>query len=138
MTDVPTAPRPAMPVAPEAPLPSRAAPPVDPYREMAATIKRNKRKTGKRKVGKHPALAAPYGKKKKAKRIPFRAQFTNQAPKNPNRPLELKTQLANVLALLPGMKKPEVEAFTAAMGQMQALSRSGRRRVLTALGQVYP
>jgi hypothetical protein len=78
-------------------------------------------------------------KVKKAKRTPQPLSKTiNQGrPKNPNRPLELKNQLHTVLMLVAGLPKNEVSTFTAAMGQLGNLSRSGRKRVLDALRQVY-
>jgi hypothetical protein len=58
--------------------------------------------------------------------------------KNPNRPLENKTRLHQVLTLTNQLRKPELNKFAAIMQHLEKLSRGGRRRVLNALGQVYP
>lgn len=59
------------------------------------------------------------------------------SPKNPNRPLEMKNQLSAVLSMVGTLQKSELVFFSQAVPAMQALSRSGRRRVIAALQQVY-
>lgn len=90
------------------------------------------------------ALAAAKPKKKKAKkRTRTIRQIIQAAPretgraKNPNRPLEMKNQLSAVLSMVGTLQKAELVFFSQAVPAMQALSRSGRKRVIAALQQVY-
>lgn len=66
----------------------------------------------------------------------FAANRTDR-PKNPNRPLEMKNQLSAVLSMVGTLQKAELVFFSQAVPAMQALSRSGRKRVIAALQQVY-
>lgn len=143
-------PVPAMPVAaaptnpaPSDSLPSRAqagngvsiatrAPSREPtMRGKAKTVKA----APKRKV----RAVKTVSKKKPAKRRPAHKTAPQPAPaKNPNRPLEMKSQLQAVLAMSSVLSKPEMAIFATAMQGMQELSRNSRRRVIAALAQVYP
>lgn len=90
------------------------------YKGIARRVKRAL--TGqKRVVGKHPALALPYGKQ----------------PKNPNRPLEMKHQLSALVGAIGGMAKNAIPVLGKIVEQMLDLSRTERKEVIGALQKIY-
>lgn len=82
-----------------------------------------------RVVGKRPELAAPYGK--------LVENITHAAPKNPNRPLEMKNQLQAVIAMTGVLTKSELTLFSQIVGALQNVPRNGRKRIIVGLQQVY-
>lgn len=95
-------------------------------RKINAKRKKNLKKT-----------AAPVRKKRKSTTDLARQYAAPNKAKNPNRPLEMKNQLSAVLSMVGTLQKAELVFFSQAVPAMQALSRSGRRRVIAALQQVY-
>lgn len=154
-TDNPTfsPPRPATPIQPNAPLPSRAeAPRPEPMWEEPPKRKPRTKKAAPRKA---ETLSAKEIRSLNAKRAQAKRRARERAEKaSPvkraqrvatvmpsgaaNRPLEAKTQLQAVLELTGVLRKPELVAFTAMMQQLAGLTRGARRKVLEALGRVYP
>lgn len=87
-----------------------------------------------------PKKDAPTRKQKRAVRKLKRGlgkKAVKQAVKNPNRPLELKSQMHALLEGFRQLKGPEHEAFTNAVRAMQDLTKPGRKHVLEALARVY-
>lgn len=97
----------------------------------AATPVPKKRKAKKRAPAQYGTAA-----QKQAAGRGFAASRVDR-PKNPNRPLEMKNQLSAVLSMVGTLQKAELVFFSQAVPAMQALSRSGRKRVIAALQQVY-
>lgn len=125
-----TPPRPAMPVAPTD-LPSRAAEapksaPAPMFDEALVPAPKSKRNQSKRR-----------GKANMKKRHTARPA-SNGPAKNLNRPLEMKNQLAAVLAMTGALRKTELVTFSGMVQQLARMTRRSRRRVIEALGQVYP
>lgn len=136
----PTQALPQFPLAAPEPAPVQAAPapaakapakkaPAKPKAKVKAKAK-TKKAAPKRKVGKHPALAAPY---KKGDAYAALAQ----QPKNPNRPKELRNQLATVLGVLGQLSKSEGPLYTQLVSDLNKLSRKQRANVLGALVQTF-
>lgn len=96
---------------------------------------RKKKKTKKRAVRKAVPVAPRVSNMRK--RSKFIQTTKKVVPKNPNRPLEMKNKLATVLGLVGQLQKAELVSFTNVMRHMENLSRSGRKRVIAALQQVY-
>ena len=96
---------------------------------------RRKRKPGALSVAEIKKIKAKRARVLRAKAAP--KQASRVQVKNPNRPLELKSQLEAVLMLTTVLKKPELEAFATIAGTMQKLSRGGRKNVIGALERVY-
>lgn len=103
--------------------------------KRAAALKAAKKNVKKR------IIAEPARKKRKAQSFDrnhlHRDRAKAMATKNPNRPLEMKNQLSAVLSMVGTLQKAELVFFSQAVPAMQALSRSGRKRVIAALQQVY-
>ena len=57
--------------------------------------------------------------------------------KNPNRPLELKNQMLALLDVVKSLGKDELAAFADTTTIMRDMSKTGRKRVLDALANVY-
>lgn len=98
-------------------------------RALAAAGKKDKNKT-KRSLKTSPSVI------KAAQRtvLPTPAPV---APKNPNRPLEMKNQLQAVIAMTGVLTKAELTLFSQIVGALQAVSRNGRKRIIVGLQQVY-
>lgn len=141
-------------------IPSRATgeakPIVTPGTGLEAALSLQVSAAEPRKVGKSPLLAAPYSGKRSAKSLdaalkPTRKEkravrklkrgiakkAVKQAAKNPNRPLELKSQMHALLEAYKSLHGAEHQAFTEAVLAMQDLSKPARKHVLEALGRVY-
>lgn len=78
-----------------------------------------------------PPLAVP------ARRAPGRPRKDPSARKNPNRPLELKNQMLQIVQLASKLTPAELAAFSSLVPLVQDLDRSQRKRVLDALRVVY-
>ena len=74
-------------------------------------------------------------KKKKVKKIAPAPKPA--APVSPNRPLEMKNRLHTVLGAVMQMSKAESMAFAGAMAHLEDMSKGARKRVISALAQVY-
>lgn len=59
------------------------------------------------------------------------------APKNPNRPLEMKNQLQAVIAMTGVLKKPELELFAKMVAALQSTPRNSRKKIIDGLQSVY-
>jgi len=96
-------------------------------RVVGATKDRNTKPKGK-----------TVAKKRSAKRkTTAAAPATPAVAKNPNRPLENKNKLHAVLALSSQLRKPELTKFVELMDALEKLNRGSRKRILSALLQVY-
>lgn len=132
-------PQPAAPVTPTAPVqPAPQLAPAAATHVPGDTVKPPRRKRGPNKK-KSEKLSAAEIKKITAKRKAALAKKRGpKAAKNPNRPLEMKNKLSAVLTLTRDLNKTELDVFTTSMDRLEHLTRSGRKRVLAALQQVYP
>ena len=112
------------------PAPMFTDPPAKPKRKRKARVKLPSTKTIIRATPKRKKVMP----RKRVKKVRAAKPV---APKSPNRPLERKNQFLAALELTRTLQKAELAFFTQAAGAMQGLSRSGRKRVIAALGQVY-
>jgi len=83
---------------------------------------------------------ATRNRKKGGKKRPSRKRAppaAAEAPKNPNRPLEMKNRLAVVLEMARVLRKPDLVVFTDLMDRLQALHRGARKKVLDGLNRVF-
>jgi hypothetical protein len=78
----------------------------------------------------------PRKKVKKMARKPTTAR-RSAAPKNPNRPLELKNQIHALLDVVKHLEPTDLKVFASTMETLRALSKPARARVLGALNKVY-
>lgn len=124
-------------------LPSRAtgeAKPLTPLPQAEEPRRRKPRAAPKKAAPKRKAVAKPRSKtvpmtKKRVRAINRAAKAAT--PKNPNRPLEAKFRLHQVLDAVTKLSKPESSAFAAMMAQLENLAGPARKRVIGALAQVY-
>lgn len=71
------------------------------------------------------------------KRPPGRPRKDPTARKNPNRPLELKNQMLQIVQLASELTPAELAAFAKLVPMIQDLDRGQRKRVIAALQVVY-
>jgi|ERR1700722_1268477 len=109
--------------------------------KRAAALKAKKGKTVKKPTNRQSLRAAKAhlapGKPKRVRRPVLHAIPDSKPAKNPNRPLEMKNQLAAVLAVVSDLKGAELTFFSEACKSLQDLTHAGRKRVIEALGRVY-
>jgi hypothetical protein len=101
----------------------------------AEAEKPQRKKRGPRKVGKSPALAAPYGKQKRQKRAkdPYAGLAKVPTRKRAAAPLKLD---ATILPFLVGLKPGDVEVLLQVMNSLQMVNKVSRGKILQALGKV--
>jgi hypothetical protein len=94
---------------------SRKKKSADVYTEAAKTAAQIPASAQPRKPGKSRALAAPYGKQKRAP----------------------KFDLQTILAATAGLKEADMPAFQKGLNLLMDVAKAGRVRVLAALGKVF-
>lgn len=126
-----------------APKPKRSARPKKTTEKLSAAeihalnAKRRKALAKKQKV-KRSRRKPAHDKHRMSPTQQARARYdAAPAPRNPNRPLELKNQLVTIMSIANTLRKPAFAFFTQAIPALQRLTRSDRRKVIAALAQVY-
>jgi|ERR1700726_558571 len=101
-------------------------------------LKPKRARKSRKKIAPTKTIIKATPKRKKSVKKIRKARVAKPAtPKNPNRPLERKNQFLAALELTRTLQKAELAFFSQAAGAMQNLSRSGRKRAIAALAQVY-
>lgn len=134
---------------PRAAIPSRAAgatvpPPnqLPPVQEAPAPIRKKIAPTRTTRLPSREIKRINTNRKRNIRAMSERSKKTakraaSKAPKNPNRPLELKNQMAMILATATKLTREELGGFMVAIETVGKLSRRGRANVITALANTY-
>lgn len=90
-----------------------------------------------RKTGKHPALAAPYGKKKKKAKKRKAKRTAPKEPKARRGRSAITLDLGGAVELLSSMHRTDVPVFRKLSELITGQGAPSRKRILVALNKVF-